>query len=484
MPMLSQLVNATVRNDVEISMLTADSRKVVPGALFAAIPGTLSDGRDYIQSAIAKGASAILSTPGLADMPVAYVAAEEPRLTYSQIAARFYAGQPEVLVAMTGTNGKSSTVEFLRQIWAHTGLHAACFGTLGVQSPDGYRPLTHTTPDAVALHKTLSELADQKVTHAAMEASSHGLNQYRLDAVKVTASGFSNLTQDHFDYHPTMEDYFQAKARLFTELTPTNAPVVINVNDEYGQRLAGMCKARGQAVMRVGWTGEDIRIEEVMPHRASQMLTLVVNGSRHKVELPLAGEFQTLNAISALGLAMVTGVPQGKAIAALGHLYGVAGRMERAGKHPNGAPVFVDFAHTEDGLDKLLRSVRPHTMGKIVIVFGCGGDRDPDKRAKMGRIAAKLADEVIVTDDNPRTEDAASIRKAVLIGCPNAAEVGDRAGAIAEGLSRLGPQDCLVIAGKGHEQGQIVGDKVIPFSDVDVARKAIKALSQAGGAHV
>lgn len=484
MPMLSQLVNATVRNDVEISMLTADSRKVVPGALFAAIPGTLSDGRDYIQSAIAKGASAILSTPGLADMPVAYVAAEEPRLTYSQIAARFYAGQPEVLVAMTGTNGKSSTVEFLRQIWAHTGLHAACFGTLGVQSPDGYRPLTHTTPDAVALHKTLSELADQKVTHAAMEASSHGLNQYRLDAVKVTASGFSNLTQDHFDYHPTMEDYFQAKARLFTELTPTNAPVVINVNDEYGQRLAGMCKARGQAVMRVGWTGEDIRIEEVMPHRASQMLTLVVNGSRHKVELPLAGEFQTLNAISALGLAMVTGVPQDKAIAALGHLYGVAGRMERAGKHPNGAPVFVDFAHTEDGLDKLLRSVRPHTMGKIVIVFGCGGDRDPDKRAKMGRIAAKLADEVIVTDDNPRTENAASIRKAVLIGCPNAAEVGDRAGAIAEGLSRLGPQDCLVIAGKGHEQGQIVGDKVIPFSDVDVARKAIKALSQAAGAHV
>lgn len=484
MPMLSQLVNATVRNDVEISMLTADSRKVVPGALFAAIPGTLSDGRDYIQSAIAKGASAILSTPGLADMPVAYVAAEEPRLTYSQIAARFYAGQPEVLVAMTGTNGKSSTVEFLRQIWAHTGLHAACFGTLGVQSPDGYRPLTHTTPDAVALHKTLSELADQKVTHAAMEASSHGLNQYRLDAVKVTASGFSNLTQDHFDYHPTMEDYFQAKARLFTELTPANAPVVINVNDEYGQRLAGMCKARGQAVMRVGWTGEDIRIEEVMPHRASQMLTLVVNGSRHKVELPLAGEFQTLNAISALGLAMVTGVPQGKAIAALGHLYGVAGRMERAGKHPNGAPVFVDFAHTEDGLDKLLRSVRPHTMGKIVIVFGCGGDRDPDKRAKMGRIAAKLADEVIVTDDNPRTENAASIRKAVLIGCPNAAEVGDRAGAIAEGLSRLGPQDCLVIAGKGHEQGQIVGDKVIPFSDVDVARKGIKALSQAGGAHV
>ena len=483
MPFLSQLMDASVANDVEISMITADSRKVQPGALFAAIPGTAVDGRDYIESAIAKGASAVLSTKGLADMPVTYVGVDEPRLTYSQIAARLYAGQPETLVAMTGTNGKSSTVEFLRQIWAYAGRKAACFGTLGVQSHEGYRPLTHTTPDAVALHKTLSELAAQGVTHAAMEASSHGLNQYRLDAVKVTASGFSNLTQDHLDYHPTMEDYFIAKARLFTELTPADAPVVINVNDQYGQRLADICKARGQKVLRVGWTGEDIRIDEVTPRRASQVLSLVVNGTRCKVELPLAGEFQTLNAISALGLAIATGVAQESAVEALGHLSGVAGRMERAGEHPNGAPVFVDFAHTEDGLDKLLRSVRPHTMGKIVIVFGCGGDRDPHKRAKMGRRAASLADEVIVTDDNPRTEDAASIRKAVLMGCSDAAEIGDRARAIHEGLSRLGPQDCLVIAGKGHEQGQIVGDKVIPFSDVDVARKAIKALAAKGGAN-
>lgn len=476
--MLSDLINAPIENDVEISMITADSRKAIPGALFAAIPGTVSDGRGYIENAIAKGASAILSTKGLADMPIAYIGVDEPRLTYSKMAARYHSGQPEIVVAMTGTNGKSSTVEFLRQIWTYAGLRAACFGTLGVQSPDGYRPLTHTTPDAVALHKTLSELSAQTVTHAAMEASSHGLNQYRLDGVKVTAAGFSNLTQDHFDYHPTMEDYFMVKARLFTELTPADAPVVINVNDEYGQRLAGICKARGQHVMRVGWTGEDIRIDEVMPRRSSQILSLVVHGTRYKVELPLAGEFQTLNAVSALGLALVTGVPQDTAVAALGHLYGVAGRMERAGEHPNGAPVFVDFAHTEDGLDKLLRSVRPHTMGKIVIVFGCGGDRDVGKRAKMGRIAAKLADQVIVTDDNPRTEEAASIRKAVLVGCPNAVEIGDRASAIIEGLSRLGPQDCLVIAGKGHEQGQIIGDQVIPFSDVKVARRAIKVLTK------
>ena len=484
MPMLSDLITVPAQDDVEITLITADSRRVVPGALFAAIAGTVSDGRDYIEDAIAKGASAILSTHGLADMPITYIGVDEPRKTYAEIAARFYAGQPEILVAMTGTNGKSSTVEFLRQIWDYAGHRAACFGTLGVQSPDGYRPLTHTTPDAMALHETLSTLAAQKVTHAAMEASSHGLNQYRLDAVRVTASGFSNLTQDHFDYHPTMEDYFQAKARLFTELTPRGAPVVINVNDEYGQRLAQICAARGQKVMRVGWTGEDIRIDEVMPRRASQMLDLIVQGQRYKVELPLAGEFQTLNAISALGLALVTGVPQDTAVAALGKLYGVAGRMERAGEHPNGAPVFVDFAHTEDGIDKLLRSVRPHTMGKIVIVFGCGGDRDPDKRAKMGRMAAKLADEVIVTDDNPRTEDATSIRKAVLAGCPDADEIGDRARAIANGLSRLGPNDCLVIAGKGHEQGQIIGDQIIPFSDVKAARRAIKALSNKEGVHV
>lgn len=473
---LSTLTGRAQPHDVDITTLTADSRQVSPGAMFAALPGTLADGRDYIDAAIAAGASAVLSTPGLPDMAVPYVAVDKPRLRYSQMAATLYAGQPEVLVAMTGTNGKSSTVEFLRQIWSHAGRSAACFGTLGVQAPSGYRPLTHTTPDAVALHQTLSDLARDGVTHGAMEASSHGLSQYRLDAVKITAAGFSNLSQDHFDYHDGMEDYFMAKARLFTELTPADAPVVINVNDTYGERLADMCKARGQEVMRVGWTGEDIRIDEVMPRAASQICTLIVRGDRHKIELPLAGEFQALNAVSALGLAMVTGVEVDTALAGLEALSGVAGRMERAGQTRDGAPVFVDFAHTEDGLDKLLRSVRPHTMGKIVIVFGCGGDRDPDKRAKMGRTAAKLADEVVVTDDNPRTEDAAAIRKAVMVGCPEATEVGDRASAIREGISRLGPKDCLVIAGKGHEQGQIVGKTVIPFSDVAVAQDMLREL--------
>lgn len=462
-------------SDAEVTGLTCDSREVKPGYVFAALPGTVTDGRKFIESALEKGAGAILST-GEIDLPVPYLASDEPRLDYAKMAATLYAGQPETLVAMTGTNGKSSTVEFLRQIWAYAGRQAACFGTLGVQAPKGYRPLTHTTPDAVALHKTLSKLTNEGVTHAAMEASSHGLDQYRLDAVKVTASGFTNLTQDHFDYHTDAEDYFMAKARLFTELTPADAPVVINTNDEYGQRLVKMCEKRGQKVMQVGWSGQDIRIDEVMPRAASQIVTLVAMGDRHKIELPLAGEFQVLNAVSALGLALVTGVKMETALEALENLHGVAGRMERAGQTKEGAPIFVDFAHTEDGLDKLLRSVRPHTMGNVIVAFGCGGDRDPDKRPKMGKVAAKLADDVIVTDDNPRTEEAATIRKAVLEGCPNATEIGDRASAIREAIRRLGPQDCLVIAGKGHEQGQIIGTEVIPFSDVEQVKLALKEL--------
>jgi len=459
-------------NDKPVTGLSADSRLIQPGMVFAALPGVAMDGRDYIPQAIEKGAVAVLSVPGtIADVPV--VTDENPRLVYAQLAAKLYPGQPKTLVAMTGTNGKSSTVEFLRQIWAHAGFNSACFGTLGVTSSAGYEPMSHTTPDALALHQTLSSLVQQGVTHAAMEASSHGLKQYRMDAVKVSASGFSNLTQDHFDYHPDLEDYFKSKARLFIDLTPCGAPVVINTNDKFGRHLVEVCQGLGQDVLQVGWTGEDIRIDEVMPHASGQKLTLIVQGQRHNVDLPLTGEFQTLNAVAALGLAIKTGVDVTTGLEALGQLKGVAGRLELAGVTKTGAPVYVDFAHTEDGLDKLLRSVRPHTAGEIVIVFGCGGDRDPDKRLKMGRVATKLADQVIVTDDNPRAENAAAIRKAVLIGCPNAAEIGDRAAAIAEGIKRLGPKDCLVIAGKGHEQGQIIGDKVIPFSDVDVARELL-----------
>lgn len=456
--------------DVDVTSITADSRAVRAGSLFAALPGTIADGRDYIENALEDGASAVLSLPGLAEMPVPYISSAEPRQLYAQIAARLHAGQPETMVAMTGTNGKSSTIEFLRQIWDYAGKNAACFGTLGVTTKDGVQPLKHTTPDAVALHQTLQGLAQSAITHAGMEASSHGLQQYRLDGVKLAAVGFTNLTQDHFDYHDTMEDYFTAKSRLFTELAPKGVPAVINVDGEYGLRMADLAEACGLDVMRVGWAGDDIRIAELSPRASSQNLELVWGGKRIKIELPLAGEFQVLNAVSALGLAVKTGVSQAVALEALTKLVGVAGRMELAGRTDAGAPIFVDFAHTPDGLEKLLRGVRPHTMGRIIVVFGCGGDRDPDKRPKMGKIADKLADIVIVTDDNPRTEVAADVRRAVLVGCPNATEIGDRAEAIAHGISLLGHNDCLVIAGKGHEQGQIVGDKIIPFSDVEVAR--------------
>ena len=460
--------------DQTVVGLSADSRQIKPGFIFAALPGTQMDGRDFIPQAIKNGAVAILTTPDVeAGIPV--IGDDNPRLLYAKTAAKLFPGQPKTLVAMTGTNGKSSTVDFLRQIWAFAGLNAACFGTLGVTSNAGYKPMAHTTPDALALHQTLSELAVEGVTHAAMEASSHGLQQYRMDCVDISASGFSNLTQDHFDYHPTMEDYFKAKARLFIDLTPLNAPVVINTNDKYGQHLVEVCKGLGQDVLQVGWTGADIRIDEVMPHAAGQKITLIVDGQRHVIDLPLAGEFQVLNAVAALGLAIKTGVHKSKAIKGLSKLKGVAGRLELAGTK-SGAPIYVDFAHTEDGLDKLIRSVRPHTMGEIVIVFGCGGDRDPDKRPKMGAVSAKLADQVIVTDDNPRTENAADIRKAVMVGCPNASEIGDRRAAIADGIKRLGPKDCLVIAGKGHEQGQIIGDQVIPFSDVDVVREILEEI--------
>ena len=300
-------------SDEQVVGLTCDSREVKPGFVFAALPGTVTDGRKFIESALEKGASAIVST-GDMDLPVPYLASAEPRLAYAQMAAKLYAGQPKTLVAMTGTNGKSSTVEFLRQFWVYAGKQAACFGTLGVQAPKGYRPLTHTTPDAVALHQTLHDLADEGVTHVAMEASSHGLDQYRLDGVRVKASGFTNLTQDHFDYHGDMENYFQAKARLFAELTPEGAPVVINVDDEYGVELADLCEQLGQKVLKVGLSGTDIQIVSLTPRASSQIMEIAMGYDVFEVELPLAGLFQAYNAVTALGLALATGVERDTAL--------------------------------------------------------------------------------------------------------------------------------------------------------------------------
>ncbi len=469
--------------DPDIVGATADSRRVRPDVVFAALKGLKADGADFVPQAIAAGAAAVLGDEAFdparaAPLPV--VRARDPRAVLARIAARLHPGQPTVVVGVTGTNGKTSTVDFLRQIWAAAGHEAASLGTLGVTRGDGaFEDLGHTTPDPVAVHETLDALAHDGVTHLAMEASSHGLHQRRLEAVRFAAVGFTNLTQDHLDYHPTLEDYFAAKLRLFTELAPSDAAAVINADGPFGERVLGACRTRGLRAVSVGWRGDDVRLRELMPRPAGQRLDLIVAGREHAVELPLAGEFQALNAIQALGLALATGVDAPAAVAALTRLAGVRGRMEHVGSTLDGAPVFVDYAHTPDGLDQLLRALRPHTRGKVTVVFGCGGDRDPGKRPLMGAVAARLADRVVVTDDNPRSEDPAAIRQAVLAGAANAREVADRAEAIAMAAADLAEGDSLVIAGKGHETGQIVGDQTIPFDDAVEARRVLTGLAEA-----
>ncbi|MCG8442279.1 MAG: UDP-N-acetylmuramoyl-L-alanyl-D-glutamate--2,6-diaminopimelate ligase, partial [Caulobacterales bacterium] len=399
--------------DVEITGLAADSRAVRPGYLFAALKGVAADGRDFIPEALKAGAAAVLAAPDAGPLPVAHIADANPRRRLAEIAARFYPGQPDTLVAVTGTNGKSSTVEFLRQIWAAAGRPAASLGTLGVRVGDDIADLGHTTPDPIAVHAALDRLAATGCDCAAMEASSHGLAQHRLDGVRLAAAGFSNLTQDHLDYHASFEDYFAAKARLFTELLPAGAPAVVNVDTQWGGRVAEAARAAGHDVRAIGWRGGPLKITEITPRAHSQTLDLRLEGEEIRLDLPLVGEFQALNALLAAGLALATGVDRPAVLGALTQLQGVPGRLQLAGATPQGAPVFIDYAHTPDGVDKLIRAVRPHTQGRVVIVLGCGGDRDPGKRPLMGAAAARLADAVIVTDDNPRSEDPAAIRAAV-----------------------------------------------------------------------
>ena len=461
----------------EVTGLTADSRKVKPGFVFAALKGVAADGQDYIPQAIAAGAVAIIGH----DLPDTGVAAaievDEPRLALAVASAAFYAKQPEIVVAVTGTNGKSSTVDFLRQIWKVSGLKSASMGTLGAIGPQGHIDLGHTTPDPVAIHETLATLAGQGVTHCAMEASSHGLVQYRLDAVKLSACAFTNLTQDHLDYHNDMDEYRAAKMRLFTDLMPAGAPAVVNADSPERANFEAGAKAAGLAPVSVGWRGDDLKIEELMPRATGQKLFLKWRGESFEVELPLIGEFQALNALTAAGLALSLGAPLAAVKAGMEKLEPVKGRLEFVGETRDGAGVFVDYAHTPDGLDVLIRAARPHTAGKLVVIFGCGGDRDRTKRPLMGAVAAKHADVVIVTDDNPRSEDPALIRKAILEAVPNGIEIGDRGKAIREAIADLEAGDTLLIAGKGHETGQIIGSTVIPFSDQDTAKAALEGVS-------
>jgi UDP-N-acetylmuramoyl-L-alanyl-D-glutamate--2,6-diaminopimelate ligase len=478
---LKQLAGGDVSGaDLEITGITADSREVKPGFLFAALRGIKSDGRDFIPDALARGAAAILAEPGLPeDLAVPVVADREPRRRLAEMAATYYPRQPKTVAAVTGTNGKSSTVDFLRQIWAAAGFKSAAIGTLGVTTAEGRTPLAHTTPDPVAIHAALDSLARGKVTHVALEASSHGLAQHRLDAVRIRGTAFTNLTQDHFDYHPDFEDYFAAKTRLFTALAEPGSPAAVNPDGEWGARVVKVARDAGLEVRTFGWSGDALRLVELWPRASGQRLEVKLAGRDMRIELPLAGEFQALNALGAATLAIATGVAPEVALGALTRLTGVAGRLELAAETRDGAPIFIDYAHTPDGLDKLLRALRPHTRGRIIVVFGCGGDRDPKKRGPMGEIADKLADVAFVTDDNPRSENPAAIRAAILSRCKKAVEIADRAEAIRMAAAMLRGEDTLVIAGKGHETGQIVGDRVSPFSDVEEARKAAAALTGA-----
>lgn len=458
--------------NIEISGMTADSRQVKPGMLFAALPGTVHDGRKFISSALEKGAAAILCQPYDGDKPVAFIETDEPRLMLARAAMIYYGAQPENMVAITGTNGKSSTVDFLRQIWTYAGLKAASMGTLGAVGPLGKIDVGHTTPDPITIHETLKLLTDQGVSHVAMEASSHGLEQFRMDGVNLAAVAFTNFTQDHLDYHETMEAYLNAKLRLFTELAPNGIPAIVNADSDHRAAFEAAAKSANLDILSVGWRGDDLKIQELMPHGTYQTLFLKWRSEEARLDLPLIGEFQALNALTAAGLALSLGLPFETVADGLRHLKPVKGRLEFVTETASGAGIFVDYAHTPDGLNVLLRAARPHTAGKLTVIFGCGGDRDALKRPLMGEIAAKLADRVIVTDDNPRTEDPALIRKAILEKCPGAEEIADRGEAIRTAISQLEQGDTLLIAGKGHETGQIIGDTVIPFSDQEAAMEA------------
>jgi UDP-N-acetylmuramoyl-L-alanyl-D-glutamate--2,6-diaminopimelate ligase len=461
--------------DLEIAGITADSRQVRPGFLFAALPGARADGRAFIAEAVLRGAAAVLAPPGtawpegVARLPV--IEDAEPRRRLALLAARFAGTQPRHLVAVTGTNGKTSTVEFLRQIWQLGGHDAASLGTLGLTAPGFAGGTGLTTPDPVALAETLASLKRAGVDHAAMEASSHGLDQSRLDGVALSAAGFTNLTRDHLDYHGSETAYREAKLRLFGDLLPAGAPALANAEMDAATLadLSAIATRRGLDFGTVGEAGTVLRLLRATPRPNGQVLAVMHGGTRHEIALALPGRFQADNALMAAALAASLG--DTAALSRLPGLKGVRGRMELAATLANGAAAYVDYAHTPDALERLLTALRPHTTGRLIVVFGAGGDRDQGKRPLMGAVAARLADAVIVTDDNPRTEHPATIRAAVAAACPGAAVIGDRAQAIAAGLSGLHPGDVLAVAGKGHEQGQTIGTTVIPFDDVATIRR-------------
>ena len=482
-PLSSLGLTARAGANPMITGIAVDSREVREGTLFAAMPGSRVHGAEFIQYALRMGAAAVLTDAAgaklaaeeLAGSDAALVVSDSPREALARTAALWFGGQPATMIAVTGTNGKTSVSTFVRQIWVEMGLPAVNLGTTGVEGAWA-APLAHTTPDPITLHRTLAEAAQNGITHAAMEASSHGLDQRRLDGVTLKAAGFTNFTQDHLDYHETFEAYFAAKAALFARVLPEDGTAVVNIDDEKGVDIAAIARARGCEVITVGRDGGDLHLQGQRFDATGQDLRFTWRGKTYQKRLNLIGGFQGDNVLLAAGLVIACGADPQEVFDTLPHLTTVRGRMQLAATRDNGAAVFVDYAHTPDAVATALAAMRPHVMGRLVAIVGAGGDRDRAKRPLMGQAAAENADMVIVTDDNPRSEDPASIRAAVLDGAPDAMEVGDRAEAILRGVDALEPGDALLIAGKGHETGQTVGDDVLPFDDVEQASVAVAAL--------
>lgn len=455
----------------QVTGFAIDHRKVAPGTVFGAFVGARFNGEDFIADAVKAGAIAVVARPEAKVEGAVHIADAAPRRAFARLAAPFFAPVPETLVAVTGTNGKTSIVEMTRQLWRMAGFRAASIGTLGVTTADESVSTGLTTPDIVTFLANLAGLAREGVSHVAYEASSHGLDQFRNEGPRVAAGAFTNLSRDHLDYHGDMGAYLTAKLRLFSEVLSPDGAAVVWADDVESARVIDLAQARGNRLVTVGERGSTLRLVERDPTLLGQGLVIEAEGATHRVTLPLIGGYQAANALVAAGLVIATGGDVTQTIANLARLQPVRGRLERAAIARGGAPVYVDYAHTPDALEAAIAALKPHAGGRMIVVFGAGGDRDAGKRETMGQVAQMQADLAIVTDDNPRTEDAAAIRAAILKGAPDAREIGDRREAIATAIREAGPQDIVLIAGKGHEQGQIVGDLVLPFDDVSVARE-------------
>jgi UDP-N-acetylmuramoyl-L-alanyl-D-glutamate--2,6-diaminopimelate ligase len=468
-----------IDGDAQVTGFAIDHRKVAPGTVFGAFQGTRANGEDFIPAAVAAGAVAVVARPQAKVADALHVADAEPRRAFARLAAQFFTPVPETLVAVTGTNGKTSTVELTRQLWRMAGMRAASIGTLGVTTPDETVSTGLTTPDIVTFLANLTGLAREGVTHVAYEASSHGLTQFRNEGPMVAAGAFTNLSRDHLDYHADMDDYFAAKMRLFDEVVSDGGAAVVWADDAWSARAIGHARQRGLKLLTVGENGEEIRLVAREPGQLGQLLTIAHAGASHRIALPLIGAYQAANALVSAALVLATGGDAAQTFDALSRLQPVRGRLERAAINRAGAPIYVDYAHTPDALAAAIAALRPHVSRRLIVVFGAGGDRDQGKRPDMGRVAARQADLAIVTDDNPRGEDPAAIRAQVLAGARGLGEIGDRRQAIAAAVAEATAGDIVLVAGKGHEQGQIIGSgdamRVLPFDDVTVARECAGA---------